>query len=169
MPGCWINSLRWIVCVILAIELAYSKGCFNLWLEINSKLVTLAFNKATLVPRQIRNIWLNRLNLINNMHLIVSYIYREDNSCVDMLTTIGLSLSTFTCWDDIPYEIIRDFVKNRLGLPNYRFTTFWKGFGLVILLFFCEGSHPFLCYASLFFLSFFFSMNWVMLFESFLL
>jgi len=58
------------------------------------------------------------------MHLIVSYIYREDNSCVDMLTTIGLSLSTFTCWDDIPYEIIRDFVKNRLGLPNYRFTTF---------------------------------------------
>lgn len=43
--------------VILAIELVYSKGCFNLWLETNSKLVTLAFNKATLVPRHIRNIY----------------------------------------------------------------------------------------------------------------
>jgi len=57
------------------------------------------------------------------MHLIVTRIYKEDNSCADMLAAIGFSLSTFIWWDGIPHEIRRDFVKNRLGLPNYRFTT----------------------------------------------
>jgi len=46
------------------------------------------------------------------MHLIATHIYREGNYCDDILATIGLSLSTFTWWDGIPDEIVRDFVKN---------------------------------------------------------
>jgi hypothetical protein len=42
--------------------------------------------------------------------------------CADKLANIGLSLNGLTWWNHIPLELQGDFVRNRLGMPYYRFS-----------------------------------------------
>ncbi|KAK2452776.1 hypothetical protein QL285_000540 [Trifolium repens] len=107
--------------VMRAFEIAASKDWSNLWLETDSTLVVQAFNDTSLVPWRLRNRWFNCSILIKSMNLIVSHIYREDNTCADGLANIGLSLDMFTFWYDMS-DVIRDrFISYRQGRPNYRF------------------------------------------------
>jgi len=55
------------------------------------------------------------------MNFVVSHIYREGNSCADGLANLGLAQSAFVWFHSPPPSILADFVKNKLGLPNFRF------------------------------------------------
>lgn len=94
--------------------------------------------------------WKSAVNIGLNI-IIVTHIYREGNVCADALANIGLNIIGFLWWQDAPNIIRSDVIKNMLGMPNYRFSTFWKGLGYIPLFF--------ILYA--FFL---FEWNWVVCF-----
>jgi hypothetical protein len=75
-----------------AIELAASKGYWNVWLETDSKLILQAFQSYTMVPWNLRNRWYNCLLVTHNMRFMVSHVYREGNVCADGLDNFGLTL-----------------------------------------------------------------------------
>jgi ribonuclease HI len=54
-------------------------------LECDSKLVVEAFSNVFLVPWRIRNGWANCFHLFSQMKFHVSYIFREENHCADIL------------------------------------------------------------------------------------
>jgi len=85
----------------------------------------LAFSSCCLVPWSIRNKWSNCLFKTRQMNFIVSHIYREDNTCADLLANIDLTTSENLWWDECPSEIRGDLIRNKLGLPNYRFVNLW--------------------------------------------
>ncbi|KEH16647.1 hypothetical protein MTR_0126s0110 [Medicago truncatula] len=76
---------------MIAIEIAYLKGFQNVWLESDSQLVILAFKS------------------------------KEGNACADSLANLGLSFSSFDLfWSDIIPDFIRgEYIRNRLGMPNF--------------------------------------------------
>jgi len=118
-----------------AIELAASKGYWNVWLESDSQLVLQAFKSNMIIPWSLRNRWYNYLVITHNMRFFASHIYREGNVCADGLANFGLTLSNFDLFwfNNIPDFIKGEYIKNRLGISNYRFTTFRKDFSLVPL------------------------------------
>lgn len=63
--------------VILAVECAHQRNWLNLWIESDSKLVTLAVKSPQIVPWQIKNKWLNCLTLLKSMNFLLSHIFRE--------------------------------------------------------------------------------------------
>ncbi|GAU47667.1 hypothetical protein TSUD_380210 [Trifolium subterraneum] len=109
---------------MLAIEIAASKNWIHLWLESDSRLVVLAFSKPSLVPWRIRNRWMNALFLTKSMKFMATHIYREGNHCADKLVNIGLTVQTFTWWDDVHRALSMDFARNKMGLPCFRFVNF---------------------------------------------
>ncbi|GAU15839.1 hypothetical protein TSUD_236550, partial [Trifolium subterraneum] len=94
---------------MLAIEIAASKNWVYLWLESDSRLVVLAFSKPSMVPWRIRNRWMNALLLTKSMRFMATHIYREGNHCADKLANIGLTVQTFTWWDDVHRALSMDF------------------------------------------------------------
>ncbi|CAJ2651412.1 unnamed protein product [Trifolium pratense] len=117
------NSLNAeLIGAMIAIETAASKGWSYLWLESDSMLVVLAFSSAKIVPWALRNRWDNCVTLLSNMNFYVSHIYREGNHCADKLANIGLSLHGLTWWNHIPTRLQGDFIRNRLGMPYFRFS-----------------------------------------------
>jgi hypothetical protein len=58
------------------------------------------------------------------MNLILSHVFREGNSCADGLARLGLALSNLTVWFDLAVVIRDGFFRNKVGLPNYRFSNF---------------------------------------------
>ena len=105
-----------LTAAMTAIEIAAEKGCQNLWLETDSKLVSLAFHTISIVPWMLRTRWLNCLGIIRNMNFLVTHIFREGNSCANGLANIGLSLSTFDLFwfPSIPVSLSKEYIRNRL-------------------------------------------------------
>jgi len=68
IPNCNSAFFAEIFVVILAIEIAVSNNCLNLWLETDSQLVLLACKDASEVPWFIRNKWNNNMKATNNMN-----------------------------------------------------------------------------------------------------
>jgi len=112
-----------LLAAMTAIEIAADKGFVNIWLETDSKLVTLTFKSISIVPWMLRNRWQNCLALILNKSFLVTHIFREGNCCADGLANIGLSLTSFDLiWvPDLPVSLSGEYTRNRLGLPNYKF------------------------------------------------
>ena len=54
----------------------------------------------------------------------VTQIYREGNQCSYSLANEGLCFAGLTIWIEIPPFILQNFVKDKLGMPNFRYTTF---------------------------------------------
>jgi len=115
-----------LVAAMTAIEIAYNKGFLNLWLESNSQLVILAFKSNMAVPWELRNRWQNCMARLRSMRFVASHIYTEGNACADSLANLGLSMSSFEVfWSDYIPDFIRgEYTMNRLGMPNFRFSTF---------------------------------------------
>jgi hypothetical protein len=108
--------------IILAIECAADRNWNNLWIESDSKLGVLAFKKSSIVPWQLLNRWKNCMFKARSMHVIVSHVFREGNFVADKFACLGLSLNNaFTWWNSAPPSIRCDLVRNRNGLPYYRF------------------------------------------------
>jgi ribonuclease HI len=112
------------IAAMTAIETAFDKSWRNLWLETDSKVVMLAFSSSFLVPWRIRNRWANCLLKTRQMNFIVSHIYREGNTCADLLAEIGLGINGSLWWDNVLGVIRQAVIRNKLGLPNYRFVNF---------------------------------------------
>ncbi|XP_019431188.1 PREDICTED: uncharacterized protein LOC109338411 [Lupinus angustifolius] len=112
-----------LLSAILAINLAHKKGWFSIWLESDSALVVEIFKGKAMVPWKLINKWDQCKDLLSSMNCIVSHIYREGNSCADKLANHGLHHRTFTWWNFVPNFLTHDFSRNRMGLPNYRFTS----------------------------------------------
>lgn len=70
-----------------AIEIAFSKGWFNLWLETDAKLVVQAFQDENVIPWYLKTRWKNCIILSSKMRFIVSHVFRERNSCGDGLAS----------------------------------------------------------------------------------
>jgi ribonuclease HI len=116
------NSLFAELCgAMRSIEFAQSKSWNNFWLETDSMLVVQAFKNSAIVPWQLRNRWINCQIIISNMNFLASHIYREGNSCADVLANIGLTLDTYVYYYSLPLHVRGDYVKNRLGWPSFRF------------------------------------------------
>lgn len=107
---------------MLAIEIAFNKGWHNLWLECVSQLVVLAFNNVSIVPWKLRNIWQNCIELSKKTRFSVTHIFREGNYCANKIAALGFAFQGFHWWDTISRIISDDFIRNRVSLPNYRFT-----------------------------------------------
>ncbi|MCH79531.1 glycerol-3-phosphate dehydrogenase, partial [Trifolium medium] len=106
---------------ILAIELAYSKGWLNLWLETDSLLVVSAFNNATKpVAWPLSNRWKNAMLMVSQMNCVVTHIYREGNDVADLIARHGLTLGNFVDWIVPPLFILDCIDHNKLGLPRFR-------------------------------------------------
>ena len=101
---------------IRAIEIAYQKGWRNLWLETDSSLVVLAFQKDGNVAWFLRNRWKNMKVKLRQMSCVVTHVYREGNEVADALANHGLSLQSLTVWEDVPDFIRYFYVKNKKGL-----------------------------------------------------
>lgn len=114
-----------------AIDIAVEKGWRNLWLEVDSKVVMLAFSSSFVVPWCISNRWANCLYKTRLMNFIVSHIYREGNTCAGFIASIGLTITDTMWWDNVPLGIGHDLIRNKLGLPTIYLLTFkdWLWFG----------------------------------------
>jgi hypothetical protein len=108
--------------VIKAIEFAFPKGWWNLWLETDSMLVTLAYKSPTMIPWMLRNRWSNCLHKLKNMNFILSHIYRKGNVLADKLASLGLSSTSLNLFDVIPSDAVRAYNHNRLGILLFRFS-----------------------------------------------
>lgn len=117
--GCFYLNIG--VSYALHAETAYSRGWHHLWLECDSSLVILAFSSSSIFPWSLRNRWLNALTLSKKMGFVYSYVFREGNTCADLLANHGTSISGLSWWNSIPSFLQREFLRNRMGLPNYRF------------------------------------------------
>jgi len=84
-------------------------------------LVVQAFKSMDIVLWQLRNRWSNCLSITSFMNFIVSHIFNEDNACADALANIGLTLDNYVYYYSLPVQVRSEYVKNRLGWPNFRF------------------------------------------------
>jgi hypothetical protein len=84
-------------------------------------MVTLTFKNAIMVPWHLRDRWLYYVKVIKKMSFFISHIYRDDNQCADDIANFGFRIPQSQWWDTIPCNIGNVFVRNRLGLPEYRF------------------------------------------------
>lgn len=109
---------------IRAIELAYSHNWKNLWIEVDSQFVLKALKNPSLVPWKLRNRWMNCIMLTSKMNFLATHIYREGNRCTDTLASAGFNVPNLTVWLHLLDCISAFFVKDRLGLPNFRFVTY---------------------------------------------
>ncbi|XP_058757179.1 uncharacterized protein LOC131630417 [Vicia villosa] len=107
--------------VIRAMEIAIDRGWQKLWIETDSSMVVKAFSNHCLVPFSFRTRWNYCLQNANFSHIFISHIYREGNSCADFLANLALGIESIALFDSIPLRIRNDFVKNRLGIPFFRF------------------------------------------------
>ena len=94
-----------------------------MWVELDSMLVVNAFKKQALVLWMlIRNRWKNCLYIVSTMNFIVSHIFREGNQCADYLANLGLICNVLIVWLQLPIgNKAFFFLKNKLGMPNFRF------------------------------------------------
>jgi len=108
------------------IELAASNGFTNIWLESDSQLVIQAFKSKSIVPWGLKNRWDNCIGIIQGLNFCASHIYREGNVCADSRANFGLSLASLDLfWFDIIPAFVRgEYIRNRLGMPSFRFFTF---------------------------------------------
>jgi hypothetical protein len=109
-----------LIALIIAMELANSKGWKYLWLESDSLTALRAFENIDLVPWDLCNCWSNCLSL--GLHLQWSHIYREGNACADKFATLGHAYTNLWWWSSLPPNLHDVFLSDKLGDPEYRTT-----------------------------------------------
>lgn len=55
------------------------------------------------------------------MNFVFSHVFREGNTCADLLANHGINIDGMIWWDSIPSFLHGDFLRNRIGFPFYRF------------------------------------------------
>jgi len=109
-----------ISAIMRAVEIASQRGWRNIWIESDSALAVMAFNKISMIPCNLRNRWINCRVLLTDMNFVATHIYREGNKFADKLAAKGLEIQGVTIWMDMPDCINCMLVHDRLGMPNFR-------------------------------------------------
>ncbi|XP_058775629.1 uncharacterized protein LOC131649906 [Vicia villosa] len=76
-----------------AIELAQLHHWNHLWLESDSSLVVKAFSNQAAIPWLLRNRWINCHVYTRHINFLITHVYREANSCADLLANEGLTVT----------------------------------------------------------------------------
>ncbi|KAF1886785.1 hypothetical protein Lal_00046022 [Lupinus albus] len=87
------------------------------------KLATNMSGKAK-PPWKLLSRWRHCEFLLKSMICHVSHIYIEDNSCADKLANYGIHSNVFNWWNEAPSFILKEWRRNSLYLPAYRFCNF---------------------------------------------
>ncbi|XP_057774946.1 uncharacterized protein LOC130993927 [Salvia miltiorrhiza] len=78
--------------VITAITIAHARGWMFLWIEADSMyVVNLLSSRARDVPWRFVASWNRTLNLLMDMQIMVSHIYREGNAAADIMANLDRS------------------------------------------------------------------------------
>lgn len=109
-----------LAAIMRAVEIASQRNWRNIWIESDSTLVVMAFNKMSMIPCSLRNKWINCRKLLCGMNFVVTHIYREGNRCADKLASKGLDIEGVTIWMNMPDFINKFVIHDRLGMPNFR-------------------------------------------------
>jgi len=51
----------------------------------------------------------------------VSHIYREGNHCADQLANLGLTLPSYSWFNNVPPLVNVEFGRDKTGFPNFKF------------------------------------------------
>lgn len=68
----------------------------RLWLESNSKLVVLAFRKASIVSWKLINRWEKCIQALNRLNFLTTHIFKDENYCVDKFANLSLLVINYT-------------------------------------------------------------------------
>ncbi|KAF1890386.1 hypothetical protein Lal_00013640 [Lupinus albus] len=75
----------------MTIEIVHQKGWKAIWLESDSATVVNILHGKGFVPWRLMNNWRVCLMRISSMRFKVSHIFREGNTCADMLAAFGVT------------------------------------------------------------------------------
>ena len=111
--------------VIKAIQIAFVNNWHCVWLEVDSILtVKMIMNNKIDVPSTIKEEWQHTLQLIQEMDIIISHIFREGNEVADKLANFGfLSRNEFTWFSHPPDFIMSEALRDVYGPVRYRVKT----------------------------------------------
>jgi ribonuclease HI len=107
-----------LMAIILAMEMALTKGWLRLWVESDSQVAIRASKDHSIVPWDLWNCWRNCFS--RQMQLLFSHIYKEGNSCIDKLAAHGHVITDFHWWDVMPPLTYDDFLFDCLGFTYFR-------------------------------------------------
>lgn len=88
--GGGIALLAEFFAIIMAMEATINKNWDNNWIDSHSLIVVRGIQNPNLVPWPIKNCWMNCIHKLRNHGFMLTHIYREGNSCVDALASLGL-------------------------------------------------------------------------------
>jgi hypothetical protein len=86
---------------MITIDIAHSKGWNIFWIDTDSLMVTLTFKISFIIPWQLKNCWLNCIELTKKNLFTISYICREDNQYGDDIVNLEFQLHNSHWWDKI--------------------------------------------------------------------
>ena len=110
--------------VMIAIAKAKELRHACIWIECDNMYVVqylLARDPNVLWP--LRMEWQDCLNVLSNMQVHVSHIYKEKNCVVDKLSTMGIDLRQIKWWDYYPFQCNDLMMRDMLGKENFRFSS----------------------------------------------
>ena len=108
-----------LVGVMMAVDIAFSKGWHSLWIESDSiYVVSLLRSRSMIVPWNHRNRWLYTLHLIRQMNIVVTHIFREGNHVADALANAA---GDFQWWNSMPDFISSAVYRDIAGVSFFRF------------------------------------------------
>ncbi|YP_008992319.1 hypothetical protein Salmi_Mp055 (mitochondrion) [Salvia miltiorrhiza] len=108
-----------LVGVMMAVDIAFSKGWHSLWIESDSiYVVSLLRSRSMIVPWNHRNRWLYTLHLIRQMNIVVTHIFREGNHVADALANAAGDLKW---WNSMPDFISSAVYRDIAGVSFFRF------------------------------------------------
>ncbi|KAL8515556.1 hypothetical protein ACS0TY_014298 [Phlomoides rotata] len=107
---------------LFAIELAYEKRWFNIWLESDSTYVVHILNSGSPeIPWRLLARWHRVRRLRTTMHMVVSHIYREGNAMANRLSRE--EVDRFLWWS-VPLDFLHPFLQKDITSDFYRFFSF---------------------------------------------
>lgn len=71
--------------ILITIDMEKDRGLRKLWIEIDWIMIVKAFSNRSLAPRDLRNKWLSITHPCNISNLLITYIFREGNSCANFV------------------------------------------------------------------------------------
>ena len=113
-----------LLAFITAVDIAWNKGWFNIWFEMDSlSVVNCIYDQKFSPPWPLITAWSTCKSKFSQMNFHVSHknIFREGNQVADCLSKLGLSHSDLKWWSSHPHQVDRFLAHDYASLPHYRF------------------------------------------------
>ena len=95
----------------------------NIIINSGNEQINTIKNQLSLIPWQLRVLWMNCMHLISHMSFRSSHIFLEGNRVADALVNFesSSSSSSFVWWDSPLAFIVSLYNEDCLGLPQFHF------------------------------------------------